>query len=425
MPLFNSSQKLFFSLISFRTAITLFNAILNLVFLRIVVEKIGLEEVGIYFVLISVGQILSTLDLGLSYRASIIFGSKTEEISTRAFLGIVVWRIAIVQSLITSSMLGILPILNLVLFHKFSYDNISLFFIVFITSIFLSIFSLFNQYFIVRAELHRLLIIDFWRNLSTFLLSILFISYSKSLLSLILAWSVANIVPNLIYIFRYFRSTLSREIIELSNVPDFPFLKSEGVHNQFSVIGGVLNNSSDQIVLSAVLGPSFVTSYQILTRALVFLRAILGIVWLQLWPLLTFGIQDILKRRESRSLIRMTIFVGSIFALSYSLGGNSFVRIFIAENTALTFSSYLAVGILGIVLAAEIIVSAGTMELRFQRVKQWLVLLSGFANVLLSAYFARVFGVSGCIISSILIISFLYVLPLGFIRRDFWRNIFN
>lgn len=413
------------SLISFRTLIMLCNAVLNLILLRVIVETLGAKEAGIYFVLLAVGQIVSSLDLGLSYRAAIVLGSMTTEFLILMFLRKVVAKVIKAQLIISILSLGVMPFLNLILFGKFGYYNASVYLVVSMTSCFLSVFSVFSQALIVRAELHRLLAMDFWRGICTFVLSVLFISHSKSIFALILAWALANILPSLILIHRYFPNLFTSKAENLFPLPIFPFLTKEGLHNQFTVVGGVLNNATDQVILSAILGPSFVTSYQILTRALIFLKAILGIIWLQLWPLLTFENQNIRKRKEARLLICIAISVGLFFSVTYSLFGDWFVRALFSQSSQLPFTLYLAVGVFGLILALEIVVSAGSMDLRFQRIKQWLVFASGLTNLVLSTFLVTIFGISGCIISSIITMSILYIFPLGYLRRDFWKSINN
>jgi O-antigen/teichoic acid export membrane protein len=423
MLLFSLMLKKVAKLIGFRAIVMISSSLLNLLLLRVLIQEFSMGQVGVYFVLIAFGQFISFLDLGIGYVTSILLSRASNLGKKLEIMKYALQKLVSAQFFFSFLLIAATPLWNLILFREFKFANLGIFLTIFFTSYIISLFNLCNQFCIVNSDLKTVLQIDLMRGILLFACSIISILIFKSIYSLIVAWTLSNLIPNLIFHWKLIRSIITNYSMIGAGKNQMNVLSKTGIQNQFTIIGALLNNSSDQIILSAILGPESVVSYQVVTRVLVFFKSILGIIWLQLWPILLTKQNDNKSLLQARVLVKVSICLGVLFLIFNAVLGEWFVRYFISPELDLNLVVYVSVGFIGLIASLEIVVSAATMDFIFQKLKLLTVLCSGILNVFLTIYLVSLFGVLGCFIASFIVITFSNIIPLSFVRREFLKNI--
>ena len=412
-------------IIGFRAIVMVCTSLLSLLLLRVLIQEFSVEQVGKYFVLIACGQFISFLDLGVGYVTSILLSKASNLGKKLEIMQFALRKLVSAQFFLSFLLIASIPLWNLILFREFKFANLELFSTIFLTSCIISLFNVCNQFSIVNNDLKTILQIDLTRGILLFVCSIISILAYKSLYLLIIAWLLSNLIPNLFFHWKLIRSIFRNNLRFNPGKNQIKVFSKTGFQNQFTTIGSLLNNSSDQLILSGILGPGSVVSYQVVTRVLVFFRSILGIIWLRLWPILSAKPSGNKSSLEAQALLRVSIFLGFLFLIFNSVLGEVFVRFVFSPEIDLSLVVYVAVGFIGLISSLEIVVSAATMDFKFQYLKLLTVLCSGILNVFLTAHLVSLFGVLGCFISSFIVITFINIIPLWFARRDFLKNIFR
>jgi O-antigen/teichoic acid export membrane protein len=170
-------------------------------------------------------------------------------------------------------------------------------------------------------------------------------------------------------------------------------------------LGAAISFSSDNIVLTRIIGPLAVTQYAVPCRIFSLVAMATSFIVTPLWP--AYG--EALARRDFlwirgtlyRSLLLVTgvsIFMCAILVVF----GNKIMHLWVGPSIHASPALLVGLGIWGVVLGISSAIATFLNGLSIVRIQVIIAIVGGFTNIVLSVYLTRRIGIPGVVYGSIL-----------------------
>jgi O-antigen/teichoic acid export membrane protein len=211
---------------------------------------------------------------------------------------------------------------------------------------------------------------------------------------------------------------------------------SQNVAAQIARLGGLffvlqlaasISYSSDNIVLTRIMGPLAVAQYAVPCRLFNLVTMATSFVLIPLWPAYGEALEkkDYLWIRETlyRSLLIVTG-VSAFLSAALVIFGNKIIHLWVGASIHASPTLLVALGIWGVVLGISSTIAVCLNGLSVVRFQVILAIVGSLINIALSIYLTRRIGIPGVIYGSILTQVFIGFFPYyWFMSRYFKRNL--
>jgi O-antigen/teichoic acid export membrane protein len=371
-------------------------------------KTFGLESLGDYFLLITLGQLLSLIDLGVSYGSALISKERNlsqgeQTIYTRTAMKKIARNF---PAYIVLCAVGSYFFLDYFL-KRTDFDAYLAYSVIVIGSFSICLFSPLYQSWISRGRLEEIVLLDILKAVANFF-GILIACLTNEFLILAMAWVISMSLPSLIF----FRKDLQalRDAKQHSETREpIKSIESVGIWFQLSSFIGVLGALLPSLLISFFVGNAGVAIFQIILRITSIFKGILGTVWLDLWPRLASeeglarNLRDVAKYRKV--MIAIGLFGGLLFIL---LTPTMFAHLS-NDKHKLEFFTLWAAGTLMFFYSLEIVNSAIVNTSSLLRRKTTLLLVSLLVELLCAIILIPKIGYSGAIVARLLAYGFIYL----------------
>jgi len=376
--------------------------------LALISKTFGLESLGDYFLLITLGQLLSLVDLGVSYGSALI--SKERELSqheqtiyTRAAMKRIARNFPVYIALCAGGSYFFLD--NFL--KRIDFEVYLAYSVIVIGSFLICLMSPLYQSWISKGRLKQIVWLDILKAVAN-ILGILFACLTNEFLILVITWVISMSLPSFIF-FRKDLQAISKVKQYSETFDPIKNIENVGIWFQLSSFIGVLGILLPSLLISFFAGNASLAIFQIILRITLIFKGILGTAWLDLWPRLASeeglarNLRDVAKYRKV--MFAFGLFGGLLFILLAPV----MFEYLSNDEQKLEIFALGAVGILMFVYSLEIVNSAIVNTSFLQRRKATLLLVSLLVELLCAILLIPKLGYSGAIVARLFAYSFVYL----------------
>lgn len=270
-----------------------------------------------------------------------------------------------------------------------------------------------------------------WSSLGSILglLSLLFVIHIQgSLPSLVLAMAGAPVLAlllNGVFLFFVQRPWL---------LPSWSCVTTEATNDLWRLgllfftlqIAVAISYSSDNLVLSRILGPEAVAQYAVPCKLFSLITVVISLSAGTLWPAYgeAFARQDHLWIRKTlwRSLTLAAVFSVSLGTLLF-IFGDRIIYLWVGSAVHATRLLLAGLAIWSVTMAVSIVLAAFCNGLSIVRFQMLVAVLGSLSNIALSVYLTHRIGIPGVVYGSILSQIFVILIPSAFYIRHYLRAV--
>ena len=162
--------------------------------------------------------------------------------------------------------------------------------------------------------------------------------------------------------------------------------------------------TTDKMIITQILGPEYVTPYDIVFKLFSIVTITHGIIVAPLWSAYTeaFVKNDLVWIQNSIKKLNLLMLPIIIVVIFIMLFAKDIIKIWIGENLAIDTNLVIFMGIFVIILTWNNIYSSLLGGISKIRLGVFLTILTSIANIPLSIFLCKFFGISGVILATIL-----------------------
>lgn len=387
---------------------------ISFILVPITINYLNVELYGIWLVIISIMSWVTFFDIGLGnglrnkLAESIAKGDKN---LAKRYVSTAYATISVIVFFILINFLLVLPFINLnKIFNTHSISNIELmkvFSVVVFFFLLNFILSLSNQVFYAYQESALISIGQFFFNLFT-LLTVCVLTYLEhgNLFYLGISYGFSMLISNLLvncYFFKKHKDIFpSIKYIDPNKIND---LLTLGIKFFVIQIAVLVIFTTDNIIISYILGPEHVTSYNVVFRLFSIVSIIHGIILTPFWSAFTdaYVKGNILWIKRTLIKLNLLIIPLSIMVVILIFFNRDLINIWIGHEIIYSDSLVLLMGIYTIIniwnnTYSYFLNGAGKIEIQL-----FISIIGALINIPLSIYFAKFLnmGTSGIILGTI------------------------
>lgn len=408
--------------------------IISFILRMVFVNSLGKEYLGVDSLFISIVSMLSLAELGVGSAINYslykpIADNDVEKIKSLMFfykkiysaIGVIIFVIGIIITPLVINSNG----------H--SIENIGLFFIIFVLNSSLSYFYSYKKTLVV-ADQHRhiTIVYRYFFYFVMVLIQCLFLLIYKSYLAYLVTMLIFTFLENY---------SMSKKADKL-----YPYLKDktaeyltkgdkrEILKNTYAMsfhkIGGVVVNSTDNIVITKFLGLSVVGIYSNFLLITNSLNMIFGQIFSSV--IASVGNLGVAENSERVEKTFETIFFYCFLVVSFSTVMlitllNPFVKLWVGESFAISEVTIVFIGLNFFIVQIRRAVLTFRDALGLYWFDRYKPLIESLLNILLSIYFVKLYGLSGVLIGTIIsmILTSVWIEPYVLYKHAFNKNPFG
>ena len=397
----------------------IFAVIFSFVLIRLMVQYLGIEQYGIWSVLLTFINFVLFFDLGITNgiknKVSISLSNNNkleaqEYVSTGYIILFILTSFIYIIYYICSFYIDWQSVFNTSIVENDTLRqvvSISLFFILlnFVLSVISALYNATqNASFIVLNQLLTQFI-------SLSLVSILFLFTKENIVYIAISYGISLILSNsLLSIYFYSKHTYLLPKIKLFKIDKIKSILTLGIKFFILQLTIFIILSTDKILITQLLGTSYVTSYDILYKYFSIITITHGIINTPLWSMYTeayekndyIWIEQILKKMVGMMLIYMSI------SFILYIAADGFIPMWIANNDLiLNSSNYIFMSILILFLVWYSIFAYFTNGINKTKIQLYSALLGAVINIPLAILFVKYLNMelNGILLSTIISLS--------------------
>lgn len=396
---------------------------LSFLLVPLTINYLNIEQYGIWITLLSVMSWVAFFDIGLGngLRNKLAEAVAVNDIKlAKIYVSTAYIAISFIALLFLVILLAILPVINWTkVFNTTSLNNAELLKLVFVVGFFFLfdfVLSLCNQMFYAYQKASLATMRQVLLNLIALILIYILIRYTMGrLLYLGICYGLSMVSSNVVLIYYFFKK--HREVIPSIKCIDLSRIKeigSLGVKFFIIQIAVLVIFATDNMIITQILGPAEVTSYNVVFKLFSIITIGHGIIVAPLWSAYTeaYAKGDIKWIRNTLKKLNMLMIPIMISVLILIVFARDIINIWVGPEIKFDYLLVVFMGVYVVISVWSNVYAYFVNGIGKIKPQLYSSIIAGIINIPLSVYFAKFLsmGISGVILGTIISLSLFAVI---------------